>query len=121
MVVRRAREEKRANIYIDGKVLEQVKTFKYLGQQITDDGKCEADIRSRIEIARGNFLKMKDALTSRSISLKTRKRLVKCYVLSTFLCSAETWTLTTDMENKVNAFEMWIYRIYRYMYQKIKI
>ena len=110
MVVRRTKEERRANIYIEGKVLEQVKTFKYLGQQITDDGKCEIDIRSRIEIARGNFLKMKDVLTSTSLTLKTRKRLVKCYIMSTFLYSAETWTLTTEMENKINAFEMWIYR-----------
>ena len=110
MVVRRTRDQKKANIYIDGKVLEQVKIFKYLGQQITDDGKCEVDIRSRIEIARGNFLKMKDVVTSKTLTLNTRKRLVKCYVLSTFLYSAETWTMTTDMENKVNAFEMWIYR-----------
>ena len=110
MAVRRTKEERSAKIYIDGKVLEQVKSFKYLGQQITDDGKCETDIRSRIEIARGVFLKMRDVLTSKSLTLKTRKRLVRCYVLSTFLYSAETWTITTDMENKINAFEMWIYR-----------
>ena len=33
-------------IVINGQVLEQVKKFKYLGQWITDDGRCECEIRN---------------------------------------------------------------------------
>ena len=32
--------------------LEQVKKFKYLGQWITDDGRCECEIKNQIEIVR---------------------------------------------------------------------
>jgi len=49
-------------------------------------------------------------LTSRRLNLKLRKRLVQCYVLSTFLYASETWTLSKDLENRINAFELWIYR-----------
>ena len=35
-------------IVINGQVLEQVKKFKYLGQWITDDGRCECEIMNRI-------------------------------------------------------------------------
>ena len=96
-------------IVINGQVLEQVKTFKYLGQWITDDGRCECEIKNRIEIARSTFIKMRDVLISRKLHLEIRKRLVMCYVLSTFLHASESWTLNKQMEDTINAFEMWIF------------
>ena len=72
-------------IAINGQVLEQVKKFKYLGQWITDYGRCECEIKNRIEIARSTFIKMRDVLISRKLHLEIRKRLVRCYVLSIFL------------------------------------
>ena len=53
---------------------------------------------------------MSKMLTSRSIKVETKKRLVKCYIWSTLLYGAETWTLTRAMIGKIEAFEMWIYR-----------
>ena len=97
-------------IAINGQVLEQVKKFKYLGQWITDDGRCECEIKNRIEIARSTFIKMRDVLISRKLHLEIRKRLVRCYVLSTFLYASESWTLDRQIEDKINAFEMWIFR-----------
>ena len=99
-----------ANIKLNGQYLEQVDKFKYLGQWRTADGRCDDEVKSRIEIARKTFIKLKDVLTSRRINLKLRKRLVQCYVLSTFLYASETWTLNKDLENRINAFELWIYR-----------
>ena len=77
-------------IIVNGQVLEQQKKFKYLGQWITDDGKCECEIKNQIEIARSTFIKMRDVLTSRKLHLEIRKRLVTCYVLSTFLYASES-------------------------------
>ena len=36
------------NIVIDGQKVEQVDKFKYLGAWITEDGRCETEIRARI-------------------------------------------------------------------------
>ena len=72
-------------IVVNGQVLEQVKKFKYLDQWITDDGRCECEIKNRKEFPRSTFIKMKDVLTSRKLHLEIRKCLVRCYVLSTFL------------------------------------
>ena len=33
-------------IVLNGQVLEQVKKFRYLGQWITDDGRCECEIKN---------------------------------------------------------------------------
>ena len=37
-------------IIVNGQVLEQVKKFKYLGQWITDNGRCECEINNQIEL-----------------------------------------------------------------------
>ena len=53
---------------------------------------------------------MTKILTSRNISIELRSRLAKCYIWSTLLYGAETWTLTKVTSDKLEAFEMWLYR-----------
>ena len=47
-VMRVCREGGEVNITINGTKLEQVKSFKYLGHTITDDGRRETEIKCRI-------------------------------------------------------------------------
>ena len=110
MVVSRKIETPQIKINIDGAEIEQVQQFKYLGQTITDDGRCDAEIIKRIEIARGTFNSLKGILLSSNICLNTKKRIIKCYVWSTLLYGCETWTVTQTHINKLQAFEMWLYR-----------
>ena len=56
-------------IVVNRQVLEQVKKFKYLGQWITEDCRCECEIKNGIEIARGTFIKIRDVLISRKLHL----------------------------------------------------
>ena len=48
------------NITIDGKILEQVERFKYL---ITNDGRCETEIKTRIGMAKNAFNQRKELLS----------------------------------------------------------
>ena len=45
-----------------------------------------------------------------SLNKELRKRLVKCFVGSVALYSAETWTLRRNEQKQLEAFEMWIWR-----------
>lgn len=111
MVIKNNNKElENINIHIDGKKLEQVKKYLYLGHIITEDGRCDTEIRKRIEMSRNNFIKMKNLLTSKQLKMHSRIRLMKCYILSTFLYSAEVWTISNTMWNKIEAFEMWLLR-----------
>ena len=107
---RREGINRRVNIMVNGQKLEQVQKFKYLGQWITEDGRCNLEVKTRIEIARSAFTKLRNILTSKGLSLSLKKRLVHCYVLSTFLYASESWTLNKQIEDRINALEMWIYR-----------
>ena len=53
---------------------------------------------------------MKTIFTSLSISVKTKMRLLKCYIHSILLYGVETWTLNKDLERRLAAFEMWTFR-----------
>ena len=37
-------------------------------------------------------------------------RIVKCYVYSTLLYGAEAWTMNRQLESRIEALEVWIYR-----------
>lgn len=110
VITRYGKENIQVDITVDGKRLQQVDAFIYLGQLVTADGKCEGEIRRRMGIARTVFLNMREVLTSRNIRKKVKIRLVKCYVWSTLLYGVETWTISALMLKMINAFEMWCLR-----------
>ena len=100
---------KNIKIIIDGIRIEAVTEFKYLGSIITDDGRCETEIRRRIAKAKTAFRDNENFLTSNA-KLELRKRLVKSIVWSNALYSAETWTLLRTDIKRMEAFEMWCWR-----------
>src|SRR6476469_5498706 len=55
------------------------------------------------------FNKRKELLT-RSIRVDLRKRLFKTLVWPVCLCGCETWTMRKEEINRLNAFEMWVWR-----------
>jgi hypothetical protein len=110
MVISKKDTTTKINIIIDGTNIEQVTKFMYLGHMITDDGRCEEEIKRRIAIARTTFSKMNKVLTSRKIPLNTRVRIIQCYVWSTLMYGAETWSISQKMQKRLAAFEMWTYR-----------
>lgn len=110
IVSRRKLPYSNARLIADGQTLERVAQYKYLGSWLHEDWDNDKEIKCRIETARNNFFKFKSVLTSRDIKLKLRLRYAKCYVWSVLLYGAETWTLKSSSVNKIEAFEMWMYR-----------
>jgi hypothetical protein len=97
-------------IMIDQKQLENVEYFNYLGSMITNDARwCTCKIKSRIAMAKAAFNKKKNLFTSK-LDLNLRNKLVKCYIWSIALYSAETWTLRKIHQRHLESFEMWCWR-----------
>ena len=103
MVISKSPEEAKTEIKINNETLEQVTTFKYLGQTITPDGKNEQEISIKIATAKNRFQQLYKVLTSKKISMKLRHRLLVCYVFSVILYGCETWTLTKTLIDKLEA------------------
>jgi HJR/Mrr/RecB family endonuclease len=97
---------KKMKIVIDGKEVEQVDRFKYLGSMLTEDGKSMTDIKVRVAMAKEAFGKRSELLV-RKMSKKVKKRIVKCLVWSIALYGCETWALGKVERDRLEAFEMW--------------
>ena len=97
-------------VKIQNQVIEQVDEFTYLGSAISNDGKNKSEIVKRICQAKIAFNNKKTIFTSKNISLKTRKNLLKTYVWSIALYGCETWTITMEERRRLEAFELWCYR-----------
>ena len=82
--------------------------FVYLGSVITDDGYTLEDVKTRIATAKKKFIEKRDILSS-EIDINIRKRITKA-VWSTATYGAETWTMSKEIERRLQSFEMWCWR-----------
>ena len=110
MVFSKKKDTPKIEIKIDGKTVEQVKSFQYLGALVTEDGRSVCELERRIIIAKRRFVSMSKLFTNHDLSLPTKIRLTQCFIWSTLLYGCETWSLTPTMELKLRGCEMWIYR-----------
>ena len=100
-----ATEKTQPEIKVRGKTLEQVESFKYLGTQITKDGRSDTEIKSRLAMATAALAKLQPLLNNKSITIRTKIRLLRAIVISTALYGCEAWTLSAEMERRIQAFE----------------
>ena len=68
-------------VKVNGEYLEQVTSYRYLGRIVTEDGRSEVEIKTRIAMAKKAFWKMKE-VTRGQVNLTVRKRILNCYVFS---------------------------------------
>ena len=66
------------HVSIDGQKIEQVSKFNYLCVWITEDGRSEVEIRTRVGMAKDAFNKRKELLT-RGMSKEVKKNREDCY------------------------------------------
>ena len=100
----------KCNINLDNEKIEQVNYFEYLGSLLTSNCRCDKDITRRIAIAKKAFLDKKQIVTNKTVSIVTKKKLIKAYVWSVLLYGCESWTISKTMANRLEAMEMWCYR-----------
>ena len=91
---------------IDGKTMETVTGFVFLGSNITADGDCSHEIKRRLLLGRKAMTNL-DILKSRDITLPTKVRLVKAMVFSIVTYGCESWTIKKAECRRIDAFELW--------------
>ena len=74
---------------IDGKAMETVRDFIFLGSKITADGDCSHEIKRRLLLGRKVMTKLDSILKSRDINLPTKVRLVKAMVFPVVMYECE--------------------------------
>ena len=78
---------------IDGKTVETVAVFIFLGSKITADGDCSHEIKRRLLLGRKIMTNLHSIFKSRDITLPTKVRLVKAMVFPVVMYGCESWTI----------------------------
>jgi hypothetical protein len=93
-----------------GKKYENVESFKYLGAMITSLNDTETEIKSKIAVGNKCYYAQGTILKRRSISQSIKIRLYKTIIRPVVTYGAETWTLTSKVEEMLMTWERKILR-----------
>ena len=78
---------------IDGKTVETVADFIFLGSKITADGDCSHEIKRCLLLGRIVMTNLDSILKSRDITLSTKVCLVKAMVFPVIMYGCESWII----------------------------
>ena len=110
MAVSKKKQQVDYILAIDGVQIKQVSNFNYLGSMLSSDSRNVTEVKRRIAMAKETFERMSTILKCRSISLDTRLRVLNFYVVPVLTYGCESWTLTSELEERLKAAEMWMLR-----------
>ena len=91
---------------IDGKIVETVSDFIFLGSKITVDGDCSHEIKRRLLLGRKVMTNLDSILKSRDITLSAKVPLVKAMVFPVVMYGCESWTLRKAEHQRIDGFEL---------------
>ena len=78
---------------IDGKTVETVSDFIFLGSKITADGDCSHETKRCLLLGRKVMTNLDRILKSRDISLSTKVHQVKAMVFPVIMYGYDSWTM----------------------------
>ena len=97
-------------VTIGGEAIKVVDKFEYLGRVLSKSGSDMPALEDRIGKAWGAFEKKKDIITSKHISMKTKRHTYETYILPVVTYATETMTWTKQMMKKIKVFNNHIMR-----------
>ena len=85
----------------DGKTVEAVSDFIFLGSKITADSNCSHEIKRRLLLGRKVMTNLDRILKSRNITLPTKVHLVKAMVFPVVMYGCKSWTVKKAGRRKI--------------------
>ena len=78
---------------IDGKKVEALTDFIFLGSKLTGDGDCSHEIKRCLLLGRKAMTNLDSVLKSRDITLPTKVHIIKAIVFPVVMCGCESWPI----------------------------
>ena len=96
-----------------GKQWKQCQTLFLGGSKITADGDCSHEIKRHLLLERKVMTNLDSILKNRDITLPTKVHLIKAMVFPVVLYGCESWTINKAECQRIDAFELWCWRLFR--------
>ena len=95
---------------IDGKTMETVTDFIFLGSKITVEHDYIHEIKRYLLLGRKTVTNLDSVLKSKDIILPTKACLAKAMVFPVVMYGCESWTVKKAEPRRIDAFELWCWR-----------
>ena len=92
---------------IDGKKVETVTDFLFLGYKIIVDGDCSHEIKRCLLLGRKAMANLDSILKNRDITLLTKVHLVKAVAFLVVMYGCKSWTLKKPEHQRIDASALW--------------
>ena len=92
-----------SDIILNGVKIKEVRSFNYLGSALNDEGEISEAVSNNCSKARTAIVKMRPALTSGSLRIRTKVKLVETFIKPTLLYGLETAVIRKVDFGKLNA------------------
>ena len=94
------------NVKLEGDVVKRVKNFKYLGSTVSSGGKCEEEVRRRIQAGWMNWRKVSGIVCDRKLSAKIKGKMYRSVIRPAMLYEVETVATTEKQLGKMEVAEL---------------
>ena len=95
---------------IDGRRMETVIDFIFLGSKIIAYGDCSHEIKRCLLLGRKAMTNLDSVLKNRDVILPRKVRIVKAMVFSVVMYVCDSWTIKKAECWRIDAFELWCWR-----------
>ena len=95
---------------VEGRKVETVTDFIFLGSKITANCDCSHEIKRCLLLGRKVMTNLESTLKSRDITLPKKVYLVKAMVFPVVTYRCEIWTIKQAECRRIDAFELWCWR-----------
>ena len=103
--VMKAKNKSSKKTEVQGRELEEVQHFKYLGSYISADSNIEKEVSTRIGLAAQAFNRLQNIWKSSALRTTTKLKIYKSNVRSVLLYASETWRTNKKIESRLRGFE----------------
>ena len=86
--------------------VKKAKNFKYMGSTISNDGRCEEEVKRRIQAGWMGWRKVSGVLCNRKLSAKIKGKMYKSVVRPAMLYGMETVAVTERQMGKMEVAEL---------------
>ena len=90
---------------IEGKKVEAVTDFIFLGFKISVDGDCSHEIKRQLLLGRKPMTNLDSVLKSKDITLSTKVHTIKAMVFPGVMYGSESWTIENAEHHRIDAFK----------------
>ena len=91
---------------LQGEKVKRAKNFKYLGSTVSSDGRCEEEVRRRIQAGWMSWRKVSGVLCDRKLSAKIKGKMYKSVIRPTMFYEMETVAVTKRQVGKMEVAEL---------------